>query len=136
MRVAGILTLFIALAVRVGAQTPVTPPALPAEQEQRLNAMPADTQVYERFRYWAGFQPPDVQKAWATYYDKYLQQAGIAQNERARRIKIIESEGNRLEVDRWNRILTAEKPSFNTNPNAFLVEVIKGRTPGTALDVG
>ena len=36
----------------------------------------------------------------------------------------------------WNRILTAEKPVFNTQPNAFLVEMVKGRAPGTALDVG
>ncbi len=40
------------------------------------------------------------------------------------------------EVQRWNQILTAEKPGFNTNPNAFLVEVAKERKPGAALDVG
>jgi SAM-dependent methyltransferase len=32
--------------------------------------------------------------------------------------------------------LTAEKPTFNTNPNEFLVQMAKGRKPGTALDVG
>jgi SAM-dependent methyltransferase len=33
-------------------------------------------------------------------------------------------------------MLTSEKPAFNTDPNAFLVEMVKGRKPGTALDVG
>jgi len=44
--------------------------------------------------------------------------------------------GSRSEVERWNRILTAEKPHFNTKPNAFLVEIASSRRPGTALDVG
>jgi SAM-dependent methyltransferase len=33
-------------------------------------------------------------------------------------------------------MLTAEKPTFNVKPNQFLVEVAKGRKPGTALDIG
>ena len=40
------------------------------------------------------------------------------------------------QAERWNQILTADKPGFNTNPNAFLVEMVKDRKPGTALDVG
>ena len=32
----------------------------------------------------------------------------------------------RDEVRRWNRILTAEKPTFHTEPNAFLVEMGAG----------
>ena len=117
-------------------QTPVTPPPLPADQQQRLTALPADVQVYERFRYWAGFQPPEVQKEAERYYDEYLKAAGVPADDRARQLKTIEAEGRRLEVDRWNRILTAEKPAFNTQPNAFLVEMVKGRLPGAALDVG
>lgn len=38
--------------------------------------------------------------------------------------------------NRWNRILTAEDPNFNTEPNEFLVRMISDRTPGKALDVG
>ena len=136
MKAAALFPFLLTLAATAAAQTPVAPTPLSAEQEQKLAALPPDTQIYERFRYWAGFQPPDVQEEWAKYYGKYLEQLGVAETERARRINVIETEGRRLEVDRWNRILTAEKPSFNTNPNAFLVEVIKGRTAGTALDVG
>ncbi len=136
MKLATIATVLLALSAGAAAQAPVVPPPLPAEQERQLAAMPPDTQVYERFRSWAGVQPPDVQDKWEIYYDTYLQRLGVAQNERARLIRIIKVEGQRLEVDRWNRILTADKPLFNTNPNAFLVDVIRGRTPGAALDVG
>jgi SAM-dependent methyltransferase len=118
------------------AQSPVIPPPLPAEQQQRLSAMPPDTQVYERFRYWAGFQPPQILAEALRHYDAYLSTLGVPQDDRARQLKTIEAEGRRLEVERWNRILTAEKPAFNTNPNAFLVEMVKGRAPGAALDVG
>ena len=40
------------------------------------------------------------------------------------------------EVERWNAILTAPNPSFNTAPNQFLVEMTHGLKPGAALDVG
>lgn len=118
------------------AQNPVIPPPLPSEQQQRLSQLPADVQVYERFRYWAGFQPAEVQRDAEKYYDAYLASQGVAADDRARQLKTIDAEGRRLEVDRWNRILTAEKPAFNTQPNAFLVEMVKGRKTGAALDVG
>ena len=122
--------------VLFAAQAPVTPPPLPADLQQRLAQLPADVQVYERFRYWAGFQPPEVQKEARRHYDEYLRSAGVPAGDRASQLKTIDAEGRRLEVDRWNRILTAEKPVFNTQPNAFLVEMVKGRAPGAALDVG
>jgi SAM-dependent methyltransferase len=40
------------------------------------------------------------------------------------------------EKARWNRVLTSDKPTFNTNPNQFLTEVVSKRKTGTALDVG
>jgi 2-polyprenyl-3-methyl-5-hydroxy-6-metoxy-1,4-benzoquinol methylase len=43
---------------------------------------------------------------------------------------------DRKEAERWNTVLTAEKPRFNTSPIAFLVEMVRGRKAGTALDVG
>jgi SAM-dependent methyltransferase len=44
--------------------------------------------------------------------------------------------GDRAEIERWNRILTAPQPRFNTAPNAFLVSVTTGLKPGRSLDVG
>lgn len=49
---------------------------------------------------------------------------------------LAQTPADRQEVERWNRILTAENPRFNTDPNAFLVEMVRGRAPGAALDVG
>ena len=51
-------------------------------------------------------------------------------------LRSIENAWRLAEIERWNRILTAEKPVFNTNPNAFLVEMIKNCKSGTAVDVG
>jgi SAM-dependent methyltransferase len=126
----------LALSYQVVGDQAIVPPPLPPEQVERLRQLPADTQVYERFRYWAGLQPPEIRREAERHYDAYLSTLGVPPEERARQLKIIDTEGRRLEIDRWNRILTAAKPGFNTNPNAFLVEMIKGRTPGTALDVG
>jgi SAM-dependent methyltransferase len=37
--------------------------------------------------------------------------------------------------ERWDRVYSG-KPIFNTAPNAFLAEVVKGLKPGRALDIG
>jgi SAM-dependent methyltransferase len=135
----GLLVLLIvqfSFGVAFARQSPVTPPPMPAEQEKRLAAMAPDEQTYERFRYWAGVQPPEVQKDALRHYDAYLAALGVAAAERERRLGTIAAKGRRLEVERWNRILTADTPVFNTEPNAFLVEMVKGRAPGAALDVG
>ena len=121
-----VLVLWVSVAQ---AQTPVVPPPLPAEREQQLKSLPPEGEIYERFRYWAGFQPPEVQREALKHYDAYLATLGVPPAERATRIKIIESQGERQEVERWNRILTAEKPTFNTEPNAFLVEMVKDALP-------
>jgi SAM-dependent methyltransferase len=128
--------LFVLWISATHAQSPVVPPPLPSEREEQLKSLPPEGEVFERFRYWVGFQPPEVQREALKHYEAYLATLGVPPAERATRIKIIESQGDRLEVERWNRILTAEKPTFNTAPNAFLVEMVRGRPPGTALDVG
>jgi SAM-dependent methyltransferase len=40
------------------------------------------------------------------------------------------------EKDRWNKVFSSPQPVFNSNPNAFLVEAVRGRHPGMALDLG
>lgn len=69
-------------------------------------------------------------------YRKYLLDRGFSPTDADVQIKLVQAQGNRAEVERWNRILTSENPTFNTKPNEFLVEITKGRKPGTALDVG
>jgi SAM-dependent methyltransferase len=41
-----------------------------------------------------------------------------------------------LEADYWDRFYLDPKSKVNRGPNAFLVEVVRGRTPGVALDYG
>ena len=131
-----VASLLLTALLASAAQSPVNPPPLSAEQEKRLSALPPDVQIYERYRYWAGLQPAEIRADSMRHYDAWLAAQGVAPEERKRRIDTIQREGRRLEVDRWNRMLTSEKPTFNTDPNAFLVEMVKGRKPGTALDVG
>ena len=96
----------------------------------------SDQQVYEVFRAWISQQPPAEWGEALERYRQVLAKEGIAGPEIDRRLRIIIEQGRKLEVDRWNRILTAPSPNFNTKPNQFLVRMAQGRTPGTALDVG
>jgi SAM-dependent methyltransferase len=97
----------------------------------------SEVQIYEKFRTWTTQQPsggraPDL-------LDRYLAvlaAEGLSAAEIERHLRVITEHGQQLEIDRWNRILTAPTPTFNTQPNAFLVEMTKHLTPGKALDVG
>jgi 2-polyprenyl-3-methyl-5-hydroxy-6-metoxy-1,4-benzoquinol methylase len=96
----------------------------------------ADVQVYEAFRAWITKQPPGDLSAALEQYRRVLAEQGLDRAEVDRRIQVIVQQGQQLEIERWNRILTAPSPAFNTKPNAFLVQMTEGRSPGTALDVG
>lgn len=122
------VALFIAL---VFAQTP-------EDLEKRLSQLDPDRRAYERYRFWISSQPVEVQQS-ASRMDQYrahLRNAGFSTADIEQQIRTVEAQGRRLEVERWNSILTAERPRFNASPNAFLVEVVRNRKPGTALDVG
>ncbi len=107
------------------------------EVEKRIANLPAPERAYERFRFWSNQLPPDQRGSdLPDRYRAYLKQRGFADAEVDSQLKLIEEQGQRSEVARWNRILTAERPAFNTHPNEFLVQMAKGRKPGTALDVG
>jgi len=109
------------------------------EVEKHIANLPPEQRAYERFRFWVTSLPPDQHrdpKLVQARYREYLKSRGFSDADADAQIKLVESQGDRAEVERWNRILTAEKPAFNTNPNAFLMEIAKGRKPGTALDVG
>jgi SAM-dependent methyltransferase len=103
-------------------------------------ATPDETRIYEAFRAWMTQQPRDVQDADDdAVYAKYateLQRQGKSAQEAAATIASLKAIGDRAEIERWNKILTAPKPSFNRKPNAFLVEMVKSLKPGRSLDVG
>ena len=96
--------------------------------------------AYEAFRAWITGQPADVQRAADDLvfqrYAAELRQQGQSDADIAVTIATLKAVGDRAEIDRWNRILTAPKPAFNTSPNAFLVQMTKGLKPGRSLDVG
>ena len=69
-------------------------------------------------------------------YQAYLKGLGFKDGDTDAQIRLIRNQASSAEVERWNRILTAENPTFNVKPNEFLAEMAKGLTPGTALDVG
>jgi SAM-dependent methyltransferase len=110
-----------------------------------ISSFPADDQVYELWRFWLVGQPSDVQRLYekeetkAKGLDLYrgeLRAQGDPAAEIERKIHIIDKDGERWEIERWNRTLTSNSPRINWKPNGFLVEMVKDRKPGRALDVG
>ena len=101
---------------------------------------PAQLQIYETFRAWISKQPVSVQRAddgvVFKQYEAELRRQGKSATDAAATIATLRKLGDRAEVERWNQILTAAKPNFNTAPNTFLVEMVKGLKPGRSLDVG
>jgi SAM-dependent methyltransferase len=109
-----------------------------AEVEKRIASLPPEQRAYERFRFWITSLPPDQQRDanMEGRYRAYLKDRGFSDVDADAQLKLVQEQGSRAEVERWNRILTAEKPAFNTKPNTFLMEIAKTRKPGAALDVG
>jgi SAM-dependent methyltransferase len=88
---------------------------------------------------------PTVQEAnhWSLtdeqIFEKYaakLKEDGIAESEIARRIRLLRTDHNTLEADYYSRYYLDPNSNFNHAPNAFLMEMVKGRQPGVALDYG
>ena len=125
---------FLALAL-LSIATPAAPqsPLPPA-------ATAAEVATYEAFRAWITQQPVAIQNADdGVVYSRYsaeLRTQGKSERDITATIAALKSIGDRAEIERWNRILTAAAPRFNTAPNAFLVSVTTGVKPGRSLDVG
>jgi SAM-dependent methyltransferase len=118
------------------------PAATAAAQQSPLppTATAREVEIYEAFRAWITVQPREVQEAADdVVYQQYASQLraqGKSDAEIKATVAALAAIGDRAEVERWNRILTAPKPVFNTSPNAFLVAVTKDLKPGRSLDVG
>jgi SAM-dependent methyltransferase len=113
--------------------------ATPTSRAAQLDpkATPDEVAIYEAFRAWITRQPDDTRDGDAmAAYRRELQRQGKSDTEIGATIATLRAVGDRAEIERWNRILTAAKPAFNTAPNAFLVEMAKGLKPGRSLDVG
>ena len=137
---------FYGLYAQTSAQPPASPPQLTFEEfKKRIVSYPADEQVYELWRFWLAGQTRDVQKLFDQeptkpkglgLYRRQLQAEGETAAEIDRNLHIIDKDGERWEIERWNRVLTSNSPRINWQPNALLMQMVKGRKPGRALDVG
>lgn len=112
----------------------VVPAAVrPAAAEESAPAADA----YLEFRRWINAQPEEIREGDVlAAYRTHLVAQGLDGKEIERRIESLKEGRERQEVEFWTRVLTAEEPHFNTEPNAYLVRMIEGRDPGRALDVG
>src|SRR5687768_5171485 len=112
----------LSIAATAAPQSPLPPSATAAE-----------VATYEAFRAWITRQPPDTWKADdEAVYERYaaeLRTQGKSEREITATIAALKSIGDRAEIQRWNRILTAPEPRFNTAPNTFLVSVTTGLKP-------
>jgi len=100
---------------------------------------PEQLKIYETFRAWVTMQLDLRQADDEVVFKRYAQELvrqGLTEAQATSTVATVRSLGDRAEIERWNQILTAENPRFNTAPNAFLVEMTKGRKPGRSLDVG
>lgn len=128
MMLRNVLLTFVALSASV-AQTPPSP-------GQQIQGQ----QIYDRFRAWISGQSLEFRESTSnevkmTKYSEYLKSTGAPDADIASQLDVLSKQGDQLAAQLWNRLLTAEHPTFNTQPNAFLVEMVKGRKPGKALDV-
>ena len=79
-----------------------------------------DVQVYERFRAWVNKQPPEEQQGEPLdAYRRVLAAEGLSASETERQIRRIIEQGQELEIDRWNRILTAPQPPSTPSQTGF-----------------
>ena len=69
------------------------------------------------------------------YADK-LRSEGVAEPEIARRLRLLRTEHAALEADFYSRYYLDSNANFSHAPNRFLMETVKGRQPGVALDYG
>ena len=76
-------------------------------------------------------------------FEKYaakLKGEGISESEIERRLKLLRADRSPLEADFYSRLYLDlylnHSPDFDYAPNQFLMETVKGRPPGVALDYG
>jgi len=76
--------------------------------------------------------PAEVHEA----YSAKLKADRVPDGEIARRLKLLATEGAKLEADRWDRFYLDPNSNkeYNHSPNAFLMAFVAERRPGVALD--
>jgi len=117
-----------------------------AENEQRIASLPEERQTFQRFRFWLAGLPESErqsdgknQQAWQALLGKYaawLGAGGFSAADVEKQVTLLKKRGPAGDAEFWNNYLIAERKQWlNSEPNGFLVEMVKGRKPGRALDV-
>jgi len=148
LRVTALRITAIALIVLFGVAPPtVCQNVSRAENERRIASLPEDQQTYERFRFWvsglpanesgSGGQRSQIQQdTLFSRYATWLRDGGFTAANAEKQVALLKRRGAAENAEYWNRRLITERPQwYRSEPNAFLMEVVKGRKPGRALDV-
>ena len=118
-----------------------------AEDERRIASLPEDQRAFERFRFWTsglapselkpgGMTPEAAQAALLAKYAAWLAEGGFSTTDVSKQVELLRMRGPAEDAEFWNKYLVGERRDWvNAQPNAFLVEIVKGRKPGRALDV-
>lgn len=114
--------------------------------EQRVGAAPEERRTYERFWNWTAALPAGErgtseneqyrQDTLLAKYRSWLVQTGTLPEDAEKEIATLRKRGSAEVAEFWNRYLVQNRADWlNSGPNAFLVEMVKGRRVGKALDV-
>jgi len=86
-------------------------------------------QAVKDFQDWLSGQPQADLFEQRVRYREHLKSKGLSDAQ-------IGSLFRQLEADRWNRFFSNPPETFNPQPNAFMVEMVKGHQLGRALEIG
>lgn len=100
----------------------------------------SEPDVWQDFTRWLEKQQPDSRPG--NLIDSYcesLRKLGVSEEEVHRRMKIVSNfiftRRKGVEI-LWDKVYAGKNPMFIQRPNALLMDAIKGRKPGRALDIG
>jgi SAM-dependent methyltransferase len=137
--------LLIALLVATRLSCAQTAPSRP-EIERSVATLPEERRAYERFWSWVSELPANErgtgesaefhQDALLQKYKSWLVDTGSSFGDADKEIATLRKRGSAEVAEFWNRYLVQKRAQWlNSEPNGFLVEMVKGRKPGKALDV-
>lgn len=87
------------------------------------------TQAVQDFQQWLSSQPQGDYFELRSRYRDVLKQKRLTDEQIGKIFR-------EIETDRWNRVFSNPISGLNQQPNAFMVEIIKGLKPGRALEIG
>ena len=117
------------------------------EGEQQIASLPEEQRTFERFRLWWTALPESErggrsdaaqpqQDAILGKYAEWLKDGGFAPTDVEKQLALLRKRGGAGDAEFWNQYLVANRQQWlNSEANGFLIEIVKGRKPGKALDV-